>query len=166
MNPALDATVFGVSMVFMLVGLVGLIVPLFPGLLVMWLTALIYGFVTGWTTLGIIIIVVITLLTIFGSLIDNILLGAGALKSGGTWWTILLAMAAGLIFTFLWPPIGGIIGTPATLLLLEYLRLKDWKKALESAKGAAIGWAASLVARFGVGIAIILLWAAWAIFRS
>jgi len=165
MNPYTDATIFGFTLFFMLVGLLGLIVPLFPGILVMWLSALVYGFAAGWTTLGIILFIVITVLALFGSLADNILLGAGAYKGGGAWWTILLAMGAGLVFTFLAPPIGGIVATPASLLLFEYLRLKDVKGAVSSVKGAMIGWGISFVIRVIAGVVILGLWAVWAVFR-
>lgn len=165
MEPWLDATIFGIAFFFMLIGLVGLIIPLFPGVLVMWVAALIYGITVGFNTLGIILFVLITIVAIAASLVDNVLTGAGAVKSGAVWWTSLLGMLAGVIFTLIWPPIGGVIATPLVVLLLEYLRQKDWKKALTALKGAVIGWALSFVARFILGLFILGLWVVWALFK-
>ena len=39
----------------------------------MWVGALLYGFFGNWSTLGIVLFVVITLLMIGGSLVDNVL---------------------------------------------------------------------------------------------
>lgn len=165
MDPFADATIFGVTLVFMLIGLVGLIIPLFPGILVMWLATLVYGFVVGWNTLGIVLFSLITVIGLFASLADNLFLGAGAFKGGAAWWTILIAMAAGLIFTFLAPPFGGLIATPAVLLLLEYSRLKDWQTAIKTVKGAAVGWGISFFIRIFAGLVMIGLWVVWALFR-
>lgn len=166
MAPWLDASVFGLTLFFMLIGLFGMLVPLFPGILVMWVSALIYGITVGFTTLGIIIFVLITILAIVAMFIDNILLGAGAAKTGAAWWTILLGMLVGLIGTLVWPPLGGILGTPLAILLLEYLRQKDWRKAIAALKGAAIGWGVSFVIRFALGIVMVLLWVAWAVLKA
>ncbi len=145
----------------MLVGLVGLLVPLYPGLVVMWLAALGYGIVAGFNTPGIILFVLITLLALGGSLIDNVLMAAGGRKGGASWVTILVALLAGVIGTILLPPFGGIIAAPLAILLLEYLRVKDWKKAWQALKGLTLGWGLSFAARFGLGIIILLLWVLW-----
>lgn len=165
MAPWLDASIFGVTLFFMLIGLLGLVIPLFPGLMVMWVAALIYGVTVGFNTLGIVIFVIITIVAIAASLADNLLLGAGAHNTGAAWWTILIGMLVGLILTLIWPPIGGIIGTPVTILLLEYLRQKNWRKAFDALKGAVVGWSLAFVVRFAMGILMVVLWAAWAILR-
>jgi len=51
------------------------------------------------------------------------------------------------------------------VLLLEYLRLRDFKKALASLRGLAIGWGASFVVRFLIGLAMIRIWLVWALNR-
>ncbi len=45
----------------MMVGLFLSIIPFFPGITVIWLAALIYGIVTGFNTLGIVLFVLITI---------------------------------------------------------------------------------------------------------
>lgn len=157
----LEWTTFGLVQLFMLVGLFGLLVPIFPGLVVMWLAALGYGIAVGFSTLGIVLFVLITLLMLFGSIVDNLMMGVGARQSGAAWLTIFVALAAGIIGTILLPPIGGIIAAPLAILLLEYARLRDWKQAWRAFTGLTVGWGLSVVVRFAIGALIMLLWWLW-----
>jgi hypothetical protein len=56
----------------------------------------------------------------------------------------------------------GIAGALGALFLAEYIFSRDYRKALAVTKGMAIGWGWSFVARFGVGLMMIALWAIWA----
>ncbi len=154
-------TLLVIVQLFMLVGLAGLVVPVFPGLTVIWLSALGYGILSGFRPLGIALFILIVLLGLGGEILDNILMSAGARKAGASWLSIVLALVVGILGTLLLPPIGGIIGAPLVVLLLEYSRLKDWNKAWQALRGMAAGWGLSLVTRFGVGLVMIVLWWVW-----
>jgi hypothetical protein len=101
---------------------------------------------------------------IAGSVVDNVLMGRSAHKEGAPWWAILLAMFAAILGTFLIPIpiIGGILAALGTLFVIECIRRKDWRKALASLKGMAIGWGWAFVIRFIIGIFMIGLWLIWA----
>ena len=161
----LDASIFWITLIIMVVGLFGLIVPIFPGITVIWLAALGYGVVTGFSTLGWVLFAVITVLLIVGVTIDNVLMGAKARKEGAAWSSLALGWLAGILGTILLPPLGGIIAAPLVVLLLEYLRQRDFNKALASLRGLAIGWGASFVVRFFVGLAMIGILLVWALNR-
>jgi len=154
---------FWIALIFMLVGLFGLIIPVFPGMLIMWLSALGYGILAqGFDPLGIFLFVLITLGTIAGMLADNVMMGAGARQGGASWLTIIVALACGVIFTFVFPPFGGLIAAPLSVLLLEYWRLRDMNKAWQATRGLALGWGLSFLVRFGIGLVLIALWLVWA----
>jgi len=161
----LDASIFWITLIIMAVGLFGLIVPIFPGITVIWLAALGYGVITGFSTLGWVLFAVITVLLIVGVTIDNVLMGAKARKEGAAWSSLALGWLAGILGTILLPPLGGIIAAPLVVLLLEYLRQRDFNKALASLRGLAIGWGASFVVRFFIGLAMIGIWLVWALNR-
>ena len=161
----LSDAIFVITLSVMLVGLFGLLVPIFPGIVVIWLAALGYGVVTGFTTLGWVLFAVITLLMITGATIDNVLMSAKAHKEGAAWYSIVLGMLAGILGTIFFPPFGGLIAAPLVVWLLEYLRLRDITKSLASLRGMAIGWGASFVVRFMIGLAMIGIWLVWAINR-
>ena len=151
-----------ITLTVMLAGL--LVLPLLPGLVIIWAAALGYGLVTGTSTLGWIIFALLTVLMIAGSVVDNVIMGRSAHKEGAPWWAILLAMLAAILGTFLIPiPIvGGILAALGTLFGIEWIRLRDWRKALATMKGMAVGWGWAFVIRFIIGLIMIGLWLVWA----
>jgi uncharacterized protein len=157
----INLSIIGITIFAMLVGLVGLLVPLFPGIVVIWLAALGYGIVVGFNTLGIILFVVITILMLAGTLVDNVLMGVGARQGGASWLSLSAALVAGVAGTLLFPPIGGLIATPLAVLLIEFLRSRDWNKTWIAVRGLAVGWGLSFVVRLLIGVVMILLWVVW-----
>lgn len=145
----------------MLAGLFGLVIPIFPGNAVMWVAALIYGLIFGFGAEGVIIFILITLLTIGAMLGDNVLMGAKAREKGASWVSIFLALASGVMFTLIFPPLGGIIAAPLVLFGAEYFRLKDHRQALQVIRGLLAGWGWAFALRFGIGIVVLILWLIW-----
>jgi len=146
----------------MLFGLFGLIIPIFPGNVVMWVASLLYGLIFGFSKLGGILFAVITLLMLAAVLADNFMMGAKAREKGAAWSSIILALFAGVIGTFIFPPVGGIIAAPLVLYLMEFRRLGDSAEATEVVKALLIGWGLAFVVRFGLGILMFGLWGIWA----
>ncbi len=161
----LSATVLSITLLVMAVGLVGLIVPIFPGITVIWLAVLGYGLVTGFTSLGWVVLAIDTVLMVIGVTIDNVLMNAKAHKEGAAWSSLALGMVGGVLGTIFFPPIGGILAAPLVVLLLETYRQHDINKALLTLRGLLIGWGASFVVRFFIGLAMIGLWLVWALNR-
>jgi uncharacterized protein YqgC (DUF456 family) len=158
----LALTIFGLAQFFMLVGFFGLVVPVFPGLVVMWLASLGYGIATGFHSgLGIAMFIVITLLMLVGSFVDNLMMGVGAHRGGAHWSTILVALLAGVIGTLAFPPLGGIIAAPLAIMLLQYVRLRDLQKAWEALRGLMTGWGLAFVVRLLIGLVMMGLWWIW-----
>ena len=155
------AATLWVTLFFMLLGLLTLLIPILPGLVIMWLAALGYGIVSGFNTLGIVLMVIITILAVAGSLVDNLFMGVGARRGGASWSTILVALLAGLVGTVAFPPLGGFIAAPLAVLLLEYIKLGDLGKAWAALRGMAAGFGAAVVVRFLIGLTILSLWILW-----
>ena len=65
----------------------------------------------------------------------------------------------------IFPPIGGLIGAPLVLFFSEYNRVKDREKELATVKALALGWGWAIVARMGIGVVMLGLWAVWAFFN-
>jgi hypothetical protein len=165
MAPWLDASIFGLTFFFMLIGLVGLIIPVFPGTFVMWLAALAFGVVNGFNTLGIIMFVIITLIFLGSTVADEVMMGLTAHKEGAAWTSLALGMIAGIIGTLLLPPIGGMIAGLVMLYLAEFIRTNSWGGALRSVRGVVLGWGLGVVARVFMGILIIVFWMIWAWYK-
>jgi hypothetical protein len=157
----LQLSVFGVTQFFMLIGLFGSVFPVFPGIFIMWLAALGYGIVTKFNTLGLVVFIIMTLLMIAAGVVDNLLMAAGTRKGGTAWGTVAVAVIAGVVGTILFPPLGGLIAAPLAVLLLEYYRLRDLQLAMAALRGLATGRGLSFIARFGIGLAMMVLWWFW-----
>ncbi len=146
----------------MLMALCGLIVPVFPGLIVIWALALLYGIISGFGTLGAVLFAIITVLAILGEISDNLLMSKKARQEGARWWSIAVAFVAGIVGSIVFSPLGGIAAALGALFLVEFVSSRDRRKALAVTKGMAIGWGWSFVVQFGIGLLMIALWAIWA----
>lgn len=165
----LDFLIFAVdwlTLAVLLIGLLGLIVPIFPGLTVMWLATLVYALLqsaaqrmTFWDW---VLFALITLLMIAGNIVDNIIIARKMRDKFVPWSSILLSFAISLIASLFLTPIVGLASAPLALFGLEYYRLHDKTAAIESTKAYMIGWGWSFAARFGIGILILGSWMLWA----
>lgn len=151
---------FVAILILMIVGLLGMIIPFYPGLLMIWIGCLLYGLVNGFEGLGGILFIIITLLALFGSVVDNIVTGIGAHHGGVPWITIIVAALCGFFLTF-FHPLVGLLSVPFVLFLLEWRRLKDISLVRTSLLGLLKGWISGLIARFGVGLVMVILWGIW-----
>ena len=150
----------------LIVGLLGLIVPVFPGLVIMWLGTLVYailqnaaGNMTGWKW---VIFGIITVLMIAGSIADNLIIAQKMRDKYIPWSSILFAFAASLIASLFFTPLIGLVAAPAGLFLAESRRLKDRDAAVDSTKAYMIGWGWAFGLRFLIGLAMIGFWMIWA----
>ena len=69
----------------MAVGLFGMVIPIYPGVVIIWAAVLVHGLATGFATLEILVLVIITLLMNAGTLVDNFLMGGKARQAGASW---------------------------------------------------------------------------------
>ena len=152
-----------VTAAVMTTGLISLFTFVIPGLSIIWLSALAYGLLTGFSVFSIICFVVISLLMIFGNMVDQLVMGAKAKQSGASWTGVILSTLATFIFSFLWPPFGGLIAGMLVLFVFEFIRLRDWRKAGGSTKEMAIGCFSAAVMRFFIGMVMIGVWIIWVV---
>jgi uncharacterized protein len=154
------------TLLALIVGLLGLIVPVFPGLVVMWLGTLVYailqnaaGNMNGWKWF---IFAIITLLMITGSVADNIIIARKMRDKYVPWSSILFAFLAGVVASLFFTPLIGLVAAPVGLFLAESRRLKDHEAAIDSTKAYMIGWGWAFGVRFLIGLIMIGFWMLWA----
>lgn len=146
----------------LIIGTAGLIVPVFPGLVVNWAAILIYGVLSGFGVKGWIIFVLVTILMIFGNVIDNILMGRKARESGASWLSIGTGYVASLVVSFFFAPIAGLAAAPIGVFLVEFIRRRKWREALKVSWSLMLGWGWSIGIRITIGVVMIGLWMIWA----
>lgn len=161
--PAFDLTpvLIVVLALVMLVGLISLIIPVLPGLVIIWIAVLVYGVLTGFTLWSGVIFGLITILMVVGSLVDNITMGASAKVSGASWLVVGLSLLAGVVGSLLFPPLGGLIAALVIMFISEVIRLRDLHKAGSSTVNMALGFGLAVIIRFAMGLVMIGLWAVW-----
>lgn len=162
LDPVARGALQAIVLAVMLFGLFSLFLPIMPGLVIIWVPALVYGILTGFTWVSGILFVLITGLMLFGNIVDNIIMGQRARQQGASWVAIGLSLVAGVAGSLVFPPFGGLIAALLALFAVELYRLRDWRRAFSSTKSMAIGCGWAAVIRFGIGIVMILLWLAWA----
>src|SRR3989304_6001646 len=127
----------------LLAGLAGLLIPVFPGLTIMWLGTLVYALVQAsggkmnWVDW--MLFTLITLLMIGGNIVDNIIIAKHVRDKNVPWSSIIWAFGAGIIVSLFFTPIVGMIASPVGLFLAEWYRLKERDTALSNTKAWMTG---------------------------
>ena len=155
-----------IILTIMIFGLFSLVfIPILPGLVIIWAGAVIFGLVNGiQTTAAWIFFAAITLLMIAGSLVDNVIMGTSARRTGASWTSITIALVAGMIGSIFLPFFGGILLSLAALFTIEYFRQRNWRYAFESTKSMALGCGWAVVLRLTMGLIMIGLYLGWLFF--
>jgi uncharacterized protein YqgC (DUF456 family) len=146
-------------------GLFGLLLIPFglPGLWVMVLGILAYGWLTGFqgATAGIIVLAVA--LAVLGEVIETWVGFRFARRYGGSsragWGALvggLVGAVVGVPVPFIGSVIGGFVGAFAGAALFEYTRARDTSAAAGAGWGAMLGRAAAAAAKMAIGIAIMV----------
>jgi len=148
---------FGLAVAFILVGIVGIIVPILPGMLLVWFTVMVYAWRTGFEAIGWPTLAFITLVALITGLSNIWLPLFGAKKTGAAKRAIFLGIVGAILGTFLipLPLLGTVIGYALGIFLGEYLKQRDLRLALKASLGGVAGWGISTV--FEIAGAILIL---------
>ena len=153
---------FGIAVLFILVGLVGVILPVLPGILLVWLSVFFYFLVEralDYTAVDALTFGVITALALVAGTSEVWLPLLGARQRGSSKRAMVAGLLGALIGTFALPIplIGTIAGYAAGVLLGEYQKHGDWDKALRADAGGLAGWGIATVLQLVTGFVILLI---------
>ena len=151
---------FILAMIIMLIGLAGTIIPMLPGLPVMWLGAFIYALFTGFEKVGWTFLGIFAGLTAVTTLLDYVANLYGAKKMGATRWGVLGAFLGMLIGLLTGGLIGLLLGSFLGAILGEILRGRKGSQALKAGVGTFLGFLGGTLIKFVIGCAMIgiFLW--------
>jgi uncharacterized protein YqgC (DUF456 family) len=161
----LDALVFGLAIAFMLVGLIGIVVPILPGTVLIWLGVLAYALVESFQAIDWLTFVVLTLIALLTGTADIWLALLGAKTGGASFSALVYGMIGGIVGFFLFGALlpivgnffGGIIGYALGILIGQYQKHRDWNIALKASFGGIVGWGIATVVQFTGGILMIVI---------
>lgn len=154
--------IFLVALV-MAVGIIGTIVPLLPGLPIVWGAALVYGLVAGFGVVGWVAFIAITLLLIAGTVLGFVLPHQRVGKQGAPRSTMFAGVALGIVGFFVIPVIGLPLGAVVGVFAAERMRTGDGAVAWASTKQLIIGFGLGALVQLGAGMAMIGCWVAWVV---
>lgn len=146
-----------IAAVLVVVGLVGVVVPVLPGLLLVLAGIAVWavprGDAAGWTVLGIAVAVVV-----LGSVAKYLVPGRRLRDAGVPGRTLLLGGLLGIVGFFVVPVVGLVLGFVLGVFLAELARLGDRAAAWPSTRHAlaAAGW--SVLIELGTGLVAAAVW--------
>ena len=156
----------------MLVGMIGVILPVVPGVGFIWIVVLIYAIAERFATIDPITFSILTILGAVGFTADLWMSQAGAKAGGASVWSLLVGLLlgavgaiVGLVFLGVGAIPGAIVGAVAGVVLAEYYRRRDWREAFKAGGGWLVGCTLSGGVQFLIAILMILIFA-WQVLRG
>jgi len=125
--------------IFMLVGLIGCLLPVLPGPPLSYIGLLLLQLMEEppFTIEFMIIWLVVTIVVVA---LDYVVPAYGAKRYGGSKYGVWGTIIGLIVGVFIFPPFGIIIGPIAGALIGEYMSGKDSKKAMRAAFGSFVGF--------------------------
>lgn len=140
-----------------LVGLVGIVIPVLPGSILIGLAVLTWAILTG-TSLAWWVFAACAALLVAGATVTWLITARHTRAAGVPSRSLAIAGLAGIVGFFVVPVIGLLIFFPLGLFLAEYLRLREpgraWSSALVGLKATGLG----MVAELGLALAASGVW--------
>ncbi|MFQ6102629.1 MAG: DUF456 domain-containing protein [Anaerolineae bacterium] len=163
---------FWIALAAMIVGLIGVILPVVPGVGFIWLVVLIYAIAERFATIDPITFVVLTVLGAIGFTADLWMSQVGAKAGGASVWSLLAGLLlgtigaiVGLVFLGVGAIPGAIVGAVAGVILAEYYKRKDWREAFKAGGGWLVGCTLSGGVQLLIAVLMILIFV-WQVLRG
>lgn len=141
-----------------LVGLLGTVVPVVPGLVVVLVAASTTLLVQDTGPLTWTVVVVLTALTVVGSVLSTVLPARRAAAGGAPRSSLALALVGAVVGFFVLPVVGLVVGGALGLLVAEQQRLGAWGPAWTSARGVLGAYGIGVLLELAVGVLMGALW--------
>jgi uncharacterized protein YqgC (DUF456 family) len=142
----------------MLVGTVGIVVPVLPGLLLVWAATLVWALeaqsAAGWVVFGI-----ATALYAVGIVLQYLVPGRRMKRAGVDSWVVAVALAVGVVGFFVVPVVGGPLGFVLAIYLLELAKHRELGSARRATGQALRAVGLNVGIELATAFAMITTWA-------
>jgi len=125
--------------IFLFAGIASVFLLVFPSLPLMFIIALIFGFIDKFQHLTTLNIIILASLAVASIVIDYLSGLIGAKIGSASREAIILGIVGLIIGLIIFPPFGSAIGLFFGILASEIIHIKNLKKALKSATGGLLG---------------------------
>lgn len=141
-----------------LAGLLGTVVPVVPGLVVVLVATATTLLLQDTGPLTWTVVVVLTALTVIGSVLSTVLPARRAAAGGAPRSSLALALVGAVVGFFVLPVVGLVVGGALGLLVAEQQRLGAWGPAWSSARGVLGAYGIGVLLELAVGVVMGALW--------
>ena len=149
--------------VVMAVGAVGTIVPLLPGLALVWGAGLVYGLVEGFGTVGVVSFAVMTLLAGAAAIAGWVVPHRRASGAGASRPSVWLGVVAAIVGFFVVPVVGLALGGVLGVYVGEHLRTRDAGAAWAITRATITGFGIAALLQLAAALAMIAVWVLWVV---
>lgn len=143
------------ALIFILLGVAGTIIPLLPGIPLIFISIAAYGWYEGFHVINTHFLVIMAALTILSLLVNYLSTAFGASYFGssknGVWGAIIGTFLGLIIF----PPVGIFLGPWLGAAIGEFTVCKDINRAMKSGIGSVIGLFSGII--FNMLLALVML---------
>ena len=149
--------------VAMVVGAVGTVVPLVPGISLVWGAGLVYGLGEGFGAVGAGAFAAMTVLAAAATVAGYVVPKRRATGAGASGRSVWLGIIGAVVGAFTVPvvglPLGGVLG----IYVGEYLRTSDTSASWRATRATVAGFGIAALVQFGAALAMIAAWVAWVV---
>lgn len=145
----------------MVVGLAGTLLPVLPGLWLIWAAGAAYAFlaIDGAAKWG--LVIALTVLAIAGTAAGYVLPQRQASSAGVPWWGQVFAAAAAVVGFFVIPVVGAAVGFVVGILVVTALRTRHLGESLSATWATIKAMVLASGAQFAVGLLMVFTWVVW-----
>lgn len=158
-----DGAVTVLVAIAMAVGIVGTVVPVLPGLVLVWAAAFAYGLAVGFGAVGVAAFGAITLIGAAGMAAGAVLPHRAAGASGAAPASVWVGSAVGVVGFFVVPVVGLPLGVVVGLFGAELVRTRDLATAWASTWATLKAFGLAAIVQTGAGLAMAAVWVVWVV---
>lgn len=151
------AAVTVISALIMTVGIIGIVVPVLPGLLLVWTGVFLWAInetsAVGWGVLG-----AATVLAGAGVLLQFLIPGQRMRRAGVATSTLIVGVLVAIVLGILVPVVGALIGFPLGIYAVQRLRKHGHSRAWESTVHALKAVGLNILIELSTALLIITIW--------
>ncbi len=148
-----------ISALIMTVGIIGIVVPVLPGLLLVWAGVFLWAMnetsTAGWSVLG-----AATVLAAAGLVLQFLIPGQRMRCAGVATTTLIVGVVVAIVLGIVIPVVGALVGFPLGIYAVQRIRRHNHRKAWESTVHALKAVGLNILIELSTALIISAMWVA------